>query len=363
MGHYSDSDRRLFQKRINNLPNQVRFDYSCYLIFFFDLLHLIQYDENNFFAAQSKEVKEIIGKIDNTRINWIDVEMIEDERVVEELANCFTLHPMLVDDILTQEHLPKLEVFDNHLFVTLRMLFLKNNDTEIEEEQLSIVLGDNYVLSFQSGVEGDVFDTVRERLGAGKANFKNLKADYLFYHLIDSVVDEYLKILEKLRDNMETLEDHILTQRQPDEAIVNKILLLRKQVSFVRKFTVPLKDIISKLKTVPPRFIQSTTITYLQDISDQLFMLNTNFDTFREMLKDLMELYLANLSHNMNNVMKTLTIVATIFIPLTFLAGIYGMNFDNMPELHWRYGYFMVWGIMIVLGVGMLWYMNRKHWY
>jgi len=345
------------------LQKQVKFDHFCYLLSLIHLLHLIQYNENNFFAAQSKDVKEIIGKIDYTRINWIDVEMIEDEQVVEELANCFTLHPMLVDDILTQEHLPKLEVFDNHLFVTLRMLFLKNNDTEIEEEQLSIVLGDNYVLSFQSGVEGDVFDTVRERLGAGKANFKNQKADYLFYHLIDAVVDEYLNILERLRDNIETLEDHILTQRQPDESIVSKILLLRKQVSFVRKFTVPLKDIISKLKTVPPRFIQTTTITYLQDISDQLFMLNTNFDTFREMLKDLMELYLANLSHAMNNVMKTLTIVATIFIPLTFLAGIYGMNFDFMPELRWKYGYFMAWGIMILLGGGMMWYMKKHHWY
>lgn len=327
------------------------------------MLHLIQYNENNFFAAQSKDVKEIIGKIDYTRINWIDVEMIADDQIVQQLANCFTLHPMLVDDILTREHLPKLEVFDNHLFVTLSMLFQKDDNSEINQEQLNIVLGDNYVLSFQSGVEGDVFDDVRERLSAGKANLKNQKADYLFYHLINAVVDEYLKILEKLRDNIETLEDHILTQRQTDEVIVSKILQLRKQVSFVRKYTVPLKDIISKLKTVPPRFIQSTTITYLQDISDQLFMLNTNFDTFREMLKDLMELYLANLSHAMNNVMKTLTIVATIFIPLTFLAGIYGMNFDFMPELRWKYGYFMAWGIMILLGGGMMWYMKKHHWY
>jgi len=327
------------------------------------LLRLIQYDQNHVTSFESSEVMDIIRKIDDSRINWIDVEAVEAEKIIDGLANCFNLHQMLVDDILIHEHLPKLELFDNHLFLTLRMFFQKNGNSKIEEEQLSIVLGDNYVLSFQSGVEGDVFDSVRERLKTGKSNFKNLKADYLFYHLIDAVVVEYVKILENLRDQIEDLEDQILTQRQTDEALVGKILTLRKQVSFVRKYTVPLKDIISKIKASPPRFIQSASVTYLQDVSDQLFMLNTNFETFREMLKDLMELYLSYLSHNMNNVMKTLTIVATVFIPLTFLAGVYGMNFDNMPELRWKYGYFMVWGIMIFIGVSMLWYMNKKHWY
>jgi len=327
------------------------------------MIRLIQYSENHFSVTQSKEVMDIIRNIKDSQINWIDVEVVEDDIIVEQIANCFGIHQMIVEDILTQDHLPKLEVFDTHLFFTLRMLHQPGNENNIKEEQLSIVLGSNYVITFQSGIDGDAFDKVRESLKFDKSLLRTEKADYLFYHLVDSVVDEYVNILEQLRDEIETLEDEILTNPQPSEVVVGKIITLRKQVSKLRKFTAPLKDIVYKLKVAPPKFILPTTLTYLQDISDHLFRLNSDYETFREMLKDLMELYLSNLSHNMNNVMKTLTIVATIFIPLTFIAGVYGMNFNNMPELKWEYGYFFIWGIMVATAFIMLWYMKKKSWF
>lgn len=326
------------------------------------MVRLIQYNNSTFTETRGKEIQELIAAIDNNSINWIDVEVV-DANIVEQISDYFKLHNMVVEDILLQDHLPKFEIFENHFFFTLHMLHLNTDKATIEEEQLSMVLGDNFVLSFQSGVEGDVFDGVITDLKLGKGTIRKEKADYLFYRLLDAVIEGYFSILEVLREHMEDLEEEILSSREPSEEIVGEILTLRKKITTIRKFTVPLKDIVSKLKTANSRFINPNTITYFQDVSDQLFTLNTNFETFREMLKDLMELYLSNLSHNMNRVMKTLTIVATIFIPLTFIAGVYGMNFNNMPELRWKYGYFIIWALMLLLGAGMVWYMKKKHWF
>ncbi|OWY22237.1 magnesium and cobalt transport protein CorA [Sphingobacteriales bacterium UPWRP_1] len=325
-------------------------------------MRLIQYNSQKYTDISGKDVAALTTTIDNDCINWIDVEAAE-EQVVKQIAAYFCLHEMIIEDILIQDHLPKLEIFENHLFFTLRMLYYNSKDEELNEEQLSIVLGENYVLSFQSGIEGDVFDNILADLKLGKGIIRKEKTDYLFYRILDAVIDEYFNILELLREQIETLEEFILSTPHPSEATVGQILELRKKITLVRKYTIPLKDIVSKLKTADSKFINPGTITFLQDISDQLLLLNTNFETFREMLKDLMELYLANLSHNLNRVMKTLTIVATIFIPLTFVAGIYGMNFENMPELHWKYGYFIIWGIMLLLALLMVYYMKKMHWF
>lgn len=326
------------------------------------LIRLIQYNSQKFTEVTGKEVEDIIKTIDKTCINWIDVEVAE-EKIVQQIAQYYSLHEMVVEDILIQDHLPKLEIFENYFFFTLRMLYFNANKEALEEEQLSMVLGENYILSFQSGIEGDVFDSILADLKLGKGIIRKANADYLFYRLLDAVIDGYFNILEILRERIEVLEESILSTPHLSEETVGQILELRKKITLVRKYTIPLKDIVSKLKTTESRFINPGTITFLQDISDQLLLLNTNFETFREMLKDLMELYLSNLSHNMNRVMKTLTIVATIFIPLTFVAGVYGMNFDNMPELHWKYGYFIIWGIMLLLALLMIYYMKKKHWF
>jgi magnesium transporter len=291
-------------------------------------------------------------------VSWINVNGIHEIGHIETLGDCFGLHPLVLEDILNTDHRPKLEDYDDYLFLVLKMLFYEKEEG-IRTEQVSLVLGPNYVLSFQEKV-GDVFDGVRERLRNSKGRIRKLGADYLAYALMDAVVDSYFAILESIGDEIEEMEQELVTDPSPQT--LNRIHHFKREMILLRKSVWPLRELISGLQRIEAPLISETTGIFLRDVYDHTIQVVDTVETFRDIIAGMLDLYLSSISNRMNEVMKVLTIIATLFIPLTFLAGIYGMNFEYMPELHWRWGYFGLWGVMLATTAGMLRFFRRRKW-
>jgi len=291
-------------------------------------------------------------------VSWINVNGVHEIGHIETLGSCFNLHPLVLEDILNTDHRPKLEDYDDYLFLVLKMLFY-DRESGIRTEQVSLVLGPGYVLSFQEQV-GDVFDGVRERLRGGKGRIRKQGADYLAYALMDAVVDSYFSILETIGDELEEMEQELVIDPTPQT--LNRIHHFKREMILLRKSVWPLREMIAALQRGESELIGETTAIYLRDIYDHTIQVVDTVETFRDIIAGMLDLYLSSISNRMNEVMKVLTIIATIFIPLTFLAGIYGMNFEYMPELKWRWGYFALWGVMLLVGAGLLVFFRRKKW-
>ena len=292
-------------------------------------------------------------------VSWINLVGLHQISCLETLGRCFNLHPLVMEDILNTEHRPKLEEFPEHLFIVVKMLQFDDASHEIRTEQVSLILGRNHVITFQEQ-GGDVFDGVRERIRGAKGRVRKLGADYLAYVLLDAIVDNYFVILEKLGDQIEELEDQLI--HRPAPATMQKIHHFKREMILLRKAIWPLREVISGLQRQEGGLISDATGAFLRDLYDHSIQILDTVETLRDILAGLLDLYLSSLSHRMNEIMKVLTLIATIFIPLTFIVGVYGMNFDNMPELHWKYGYFGLWGVMLVIGLLLLWFFRRKHW-
>jgi len=292
-------------------------------------------------------------------INWIDLES-QDEVVVGQICEQFQVHPLIMEDILNVEHLPKFEAFEDHIFLSLKMLRYEKESGEISQEHLNIVLWKNLVITVQEGRPGDVFDNLRLRLEQGKGLIRKHSVEYLLYHCLDAVVDNYMSISEVLRKQMEELEVKLITDT--DFEAPEEVMLLKRKVNVLREFTVPLWDAFNQMQAEGDHFFHKDSRVYFHDISDHIKFLLSFFDTSREMLRDIMDLHQTNINNEMNKVMKTLTVVSAIFIPLTFVAGIYGMNFDFMPELHYEWGYAYVWGLMGFTATVMVAIMRFKRW-
>lgn len=292
-------------------------------------------------------------------VTWINIDGLHQVEVIETVGKCFDLHPLVLEDILETEHRPKIEDYDSYLFLVLKMLLFDEAKGEIRAEQVSLVLGKNFVLTFQE-VAGDVFAGVRERLRNHKGRIRGLGADYLAYALLDSIVDSYFSILEKVGDQIELLEEELIVA--PESATLQKIHHFKREMILLRKAIWPLREVISGLQRVESELIGKSTAVFLRDVYDHTIQVIDTVETFRDLLAGMLDLYLSSISNRMNEVMKVLTIMATIFIPLTFFAGIYGMNFEYMPELQWRWGYFGLWGLMLLLAAGMLVFFRKKRW-
>lgn len=264
-----------------------------------------------------------------------------------------------MEDILNTTQRPKIEEYDTYLFLTLKMLGIDKKGEKIVSEQVSFVLGNNWLITFQEQ-QGDVFDIVRARLRDSKGIIRQKKADYLLYSLIDVSVDNYFFVSEHFADKIETLEEQIL--HNPSQESLQTIQKLKRQLMNFRKSIIPLRESVSSLQKFNVKLINDSTFPYLRDVYEHLIHLTDNLESNRDLLASIMDLYLSGVSNKMNEIMKVLTIIATIFIPLTFIAGVYGMNFQYMPELHWKYGYFIVWGIMIIVAIIMINYFKRKKW-
>jgi magnesium transporter len=319
----------------------------------------ISYDKANFHEIKRVNSIEECVRLDNTAaVTWINIEGIHQTEVIQKIGDCYGFHPLVLEDILNTDQRPKMEDYKDYTFIVLKMLH--DSAPEIIAEQVSMILGRNFVISFLEGIRGDVFKSTRERIRSGKGRLREMKADYLAYSLIDAVVDNYFVILEKMGERIEDLEEELLSN--PTTGTVHVIHQLKREMIFLRKAVWPLREVINTLVRGDSSLISDSTRTYLRDVYDHTIQVIDSVETFRDMLSGMLDIYLSSISNRLNEIMKFLTIIGTIFIPLTFITGIYGMNFEYIPELKWKWGYFGVLTLMLGIGIFLLFYFKKKKW-
>ncbi|WMW23271.1 magnesium/cobalt transporter CorA [Methanolobus mangrovi] len=320
---------------------------------------IIDYDKDNYQERVVETVEECFPFKDYPTISWINIDGIHQVDIIEKLGKHFGLHPLVMEDIVHTSQRPKMEDYDNYIYVVLKMLWFADDDTDVKAEQVSIILGHNFVLSFQE-LEGDTFNSVRERLRNSKGRIRTMRGDYLAYALLDSIVDNYFIIIERFGEIIEDLENKLIENPSPET--LQNIHDLKKEMIYLRKSVWPLREVINGLERTESPLFQDTTFVFLKDVYDHTIQVAETVETYRDILSGILDVYLSSVSNKMNEVMKILTIIATIFIPLTFLAGMYGMNFSYMPELGWKWGYPAVWTINILIFISMYMYFRKKNW-
>ena len=320
---------------------------------------IIDYNETQFQEKKCDDVTECFSFKDKPTVTWINIDGIHQVDIIEKIGQAFDLHPLLLEDILNTEQRPKIEDFDNYLFIVLKMLYRDEKGNEIKAEQVSLILGPNFVISFQES-EGDVFNAIRDRIRNSKGRIRKMGADYLAYSLLDAIVDSYFVVLEKFGEKMEEIEEELVTDPEPET--LQDIHILKREMIYIRKSVWPLREVVNALERGESPLITSSTKVYLRDVYDHTIQVIDTVETFRDLLSGMLDLYLSSISNRMNEVMKVLTTIATIFIPLTFIAGLYGMNFINMPELKWYWGYPAAILSMVIVALLMVIYFRRKKW-
>jgi magnesium transporter len=291
-------------------------------------------------------------------VAWINVGGVHKVDIVEALGKQFALHPLLLEDVANTDQRPKLDDYDSYVFLVMKMLSLTERQ-EIAVEQVSLVLGRNYVLSFQENGT-DVFQPVRERLRGGKGRLRQSGADYLLYALVDAIVDQYFAVLESIGEKIESLQQTVVADPRPET--LNEIHALKRQLLFLRRAVWPLRDVMNNLSRLDCPFLQQPTQVFFRDVYDHVVQIVDTIETLREMVSASLDIYLSSVSYRLNAVMRILTVITTIFMPLSFIASIYGMNFEYMPELESRWGYPLVLAVMTAVGVGMLVLFRSKRW-
>jgi magnesium transporter len=319
----------------------------------------LDYDEGNFEEKQISKIEECFHLKTTPTVTWINIDGLHEVEIIEKIGKKFELHPLLLEDVLSTGQRPKFEDFEKYAFVVLRMLSYSEEMQTVESEQVSIVLGPNFVISFQERV-GDVFEQIRDRIRNAKGRIRKMGPDYLAYTLVDAVVDSYFGILEKVGERIELMEEELVAN--PTQNTLQQIHTLKREMISLRKSVWPLRELISGMQRSESTLIDESTGIYLRDVYDHTIQVIDTIESFRDMVSGMLDIYLSSISNRMNAVMKVLTIIATIFIPLTFVAGIYGMNFEHMPELKWRWGYLAVWLVMGTVFFLMLIYFRRKKW-
>ena len=322
------------------------------------ILELISYNAAEYDKYDEKSVEELLPKLKSDRVSWINLDGLSNSSIIEKLQAHFCFHALVIEDILNDQR-PKAEEYEDYLYFTLKMLHSIEGD-EIEYEQISFVLGNNYLISFQEKA-GDLFDPFRERIRSDQGKVRRKQSDYLLYRLIDIIVDNYYVVLDKIGDQIEEIEDNIATDST--EKAFRKIQLIKKELIFLRKAVYPLREALSKVVKGETSFVQEENLRYFSDVYDHTVHLIDSLDTYKDLTSGLLDIHINTMNTRMNEVMKLLTIITTIFIPLSFIAGIYGMNFDVMPELRWQYGYPAVLVAMGVVVIGMLYFFKRRKWF
>lgn len=346
----------------------------------------IEYNATDYHVDESSKLSACrLPRAETPYVNWLDVDGIHDPKVVAALGQQYHLHPLLLEDVLNTDQKPKIDLYDDTptppveshngngvgsrpgdkagavVFVTLKMLHHNRQRQEIDPEHISLVLGKNYLISFQEERSKDIFEPVIERIRASAGKTRRNGADYLMYALLDVIVDHYFVITERIGDKADELEEHIVQQRANQQTLAT-LYVLKRELAFIRRTVNPLRDVVGVLLREESDLVQKTTLPYLRDLADHVNQVIETLDSYREVIAGLTDVYYSIVSNRMNSVMKTLTIVSAIFIPLTFIAGVYGMNFDNMPELRTKTGYFWTLGAMVVIAVGEVIYFKRRGW-
>ncbi|MGQ0829156.1 MAG: magnesium/cobalt transporter CorA [Bacteroidota bacterium] len=320
-------------------------------------LSLIEYTETEFFEKEFNDLSECIASLNPSMVQWINVDGIHNVELIEAIGKHFKIHPLTLEDIVNVNQRPKFEDYDNYVVSIMKMIYY---DAELHAEQLSVVLMEGIVVSFQEVHGGDAFDLIRNRIRQGKGRIRKMGADYLAYALHDAVVDCYFNILEKIGDRIELLEEELITE--PTKTTMQHLHNLKREMIFVRKAVWPMRELINNMERSETELIKPSTDIYLRDVHDHTIRVIDSVETFRDLLSGMMDIYLSSVSNRMNEVMKVLTIITTIFVPVTFVAGVYGMNFDFMPELHSKWGYPLTWAVMLTMMISLLFYFRKKKW-
>jgi magnesium transporter len=328
-------------------------------------IDVIDYDKTELTEKKITKIEECFPFKDIPTITWININGNHDVETIEKLGKHFDIHPLTLEDIANTGHRPKIEITDDYVFIVLKMLYNDETSGNHMSEQVSIIFGRNFVISFQEK-EGDVFNAVRERIRKTIPRVRFLGPDYLAYALIDAVVDNYFLVLETIGEEIESMEDELVANPEPED--LETLHDLKREMIYIRKAVWPLREVIGGLDRLESDLIHDYTGMYLRDLYEHTIQVIDTVETYRDMVSGLLDIYLSSISNKMNQVMKVLTIIATIFIPLSFLAGVYGMNFDtsaspfNLPELGMRYGYIGFWAVALIVGIGLLIFFRRKRW-
>jgi magnesium transporter len=320
---------------------------------------ITRYNEQNIVESQVDAFTECQMAADPGEVTWINVTGISRVKDLEKVGECFKIHPLVLEDILEVGQRPKVEDYDEYLYIVLNSIQPVAEGDKLVAEEISLVLGPNYLLSFYTGAD-DIYAPIRERLLQNKGRIRKLGADYLAYSLIDLVVDNYFVELERFGEQMESLEDEVVARPSPQ--ILRHVHRFKNDMIMLRKSLWPLREVIARLERRESPLISDNLSNYFRDVYDHTVIAIDTVETYRDILSGMLDIYLSSMSNRLNEIMKVLTIIATIFMPLTFITSLYGMNFKHMPELQWEYGYFVVIGVVVVVAVSMLEYFRRKHW-
>lgn len=322
-------------------------------------ISLMRYDETVFEEREISFIKDFHPDKDKKGITWINIDGLQDIKLFEDIGELFGLHPLVLEDILNTDQRSKMEDYGEYLYLVLKNFYQREGEG-LQSDQISVILGKDFVLSFQER-ESNVFDSIKEKISKSKGRIRKEGADYLTHAIMDNIVDNYFIVLENLEEKIENLEDDLV--KKPDKSSLHAIHLLKRELILLGKSLWPLREAINSLERSDSPLIKKTTIIYFKDIYDHIIDIIDTVETFKDMLSGILDVYLDTVSNRLNEIMKVLTIIATIFMPLTFLAGVYGMNFKYMPELEWRWGYFGVLGIMLTVALIMIFYFKRKKWF
>ncbi|MEZ4978604.1 MAG: magnesium/cobalt transporter CorA [Chitinophagales bacterium] len=334
-----------------------------YLVYTGDKSHIntrfefIEIHKGEMTETSFTNLEELAARRKKDALTWINVEGLSNVNLLSDVGKAFAIHALSLEDTVNVNSRPKFEEYDDYVFIVLKMLYYEEENLVVEH--VSFVMLENCIISFQE-LRQDVFESVRIRLREGKGRIRTAGIDYLLYALIDALVDHYFVIFENFGDKIEDLENEILLE--PDDEISLKIQRLKKEVYKIRKAAFPLREVMSRFERSEHKLMQESTKPFIRDVHDHSIQIIETVENYREMTMGLMDLYMSSISNKMNNVMKVLTIIATIFIPLTFIAGVYGMNFEHMPELHYKYAYFILWGVFVVMFIAMLIAFRKRKW-
>lgn len=321
-------------------------------------ISVLTFTEEDVHERTEVPVEAVFQHEDAGTVTWINVSGIHDMAVMDAIGKRFRLHPLVLEDLVNTQHRVKIDEYENYLFIVLKMIFAEPGDAQLQFEHICIILGRGFLISFQER-EGDVFASVRERIRKGKSRIRKSGAGYLAYALMDTVIDHYFLVLEQIGDDIEILQQEAF--ERPNKKTLAAIHAARRQVVILRKSIWPLREMMSGLLRGESELIEGHVMIYLQDVYDHVIQVMDTVETYRDLLTDVLDSYMSSVSQKMNEIMKVLTVIATLFIPLTFFAGVYGMNFTYMPELGWRYGYPVFWILTVVVFVAMVvWFKTRK---
>ncbi|RYD81606.1 MAG: magnesium/cobalt transporter CorA [Sphingobacteriales bacterium] len=322
-------------------------------------INVLDFTANGFEEKEIKDIEELRNYVGKDSTTWVNIDGLHDTESIEKIGKIFDIHALVLEDILDTDHRPKAEFYDGYAFIVIKMLNYNSQRDIFENEQLSMVMGKNFVLTFQEE-PGDVFDTVRARIRKG-LKVRQHGPDYLAYTLLDLIVDTYFHMLERMGEWIEDMELNII--RNPNRRRTLEINELKHDLNFLRKNIWPVREVAHVLQRHEEDLITRETQIFLNDLYDHIIQVIETVETYRDMIGNLMDLYLSNISYKMNEVMKTLTVITSLFIPLTFITGLYGMNFTNMPELHTKYGYYVVLGVLALVATGMIMFFRRRGWF